>query len=92
MSEKSQLLDELQELSDRHKKLSFSYFLYVVSSMILICLLVFPKIYIQQQIYFKSRDISRLKSEYEMLREENLLISSSIEEIRFKNQILDTLF
>lgn len=92
MSEKSQLLEELQELSNRHKKLSFSYFLYVVSSMILICLLVFPKIYIQQQIYFKSRDISRLKSEYEMLKEENLLISSSIEELRFKNQILDTLF
>lgn len=92
MDEKTQLLGELQELHDRKKKLSFSYFLYVLSSMILLCLLIFPKIYIQQQIYFKSRDISRLKSEYDMLKEENLLISSSIEEIRFKNQILDTLF
>ncbi|MDY0117773.1 MAG: hypothetical protein RBR59_09365 [Sulfurimonadaceae bacterium] len=92
MDEKTQLLDELQELNDRKKKLSFSYFLYVCSSLVLLCLLVFPKIYIQQQIYFKSRDISRLKSEYEMLKEENQLISSSIEEIRFKNQILDTLF
>jgi cell division protein FtsL len=64
----------------------------VLFSMVLICLLFFPKIYIQQQIYFKSRDISRLKSEYDMLKEENQLISSSIEEIRFKNQILDTLF
>ncbi|MDD2566636.1 MAG: hypothetical protein PHI89_02150 [Thiovulaceae bacterium] len=92
MNDKSQLLDELQELSDAKKRLDFTYFLYVLFSMVLICLLFFPKIYIQQQIYFKSRDISRLKSEYDMLKEENQLISSSIEEIRFKNQILDTLF
>ncbi len=53
---------------------------------------IFPKIYIQQQIYFKSREISKLKDEYDTLKEENRLIGTSVESIRFKNQILDTLF
>jgi len=46
----------------------------------------------QQQIYFKSRDISKLKVEYDTLREENKIINASVESIKFKNQILDTLF
>jgi hypothetical protein len=57
-----------------------------------VAIFAFPKIYIQQQIYFKSRKISKLQSEYDMLKEENRLISSSVEQIKFKNQILDTLF
>ena len=60
--------------------------------MILFAMFAFPKIYIQQQIYFKSRDISKLKAEYDTLKAENKIISASVESIKFKNQILDTLF
>ena len=92
MSEKLDLLDEVSTVLNPKKKLDLNYFLYVLLTLSFICLILFPKLYIQQQIYFKSRDISKLKSEYEMLKEENRLISSSVEAIRFKNQILDTLF
>jgi hypothetical protein len=92
MSEKLDLLNELSTVLNPKKKLDLNYFLYVLLTLSFICLILFPKLYIQQQIYFKSRDISRLKSEYEMLQEENRLINSSVEAIRFKNQILDTLF
>jgi len=92
MSEKLDLLDELAPVLNPKKKLDLNYFLYVLLTLSFICILLFPKIYIQQQIYFKSRDISKLKSEYDMLREENRLISTSVESIRYKNQILDTLF
>jgi len=64
----------------------------VVCMCVCVCVSIFPKIYIQQQIYFKSRDIAKLQAEYEMLKEENKLISASVESIKFKNQILDTLF
>jgi hypothetical protein len=57
-----------------------------------IAMFAFPKIYITEQIYFKSRDIAKLKIEYDTLKEENKLISASVESIKFKNQILDTLF
>lgn len=60
--------------------------------LMLVFIFLFPKIYIQQQIYFKSRDISKLKGEYDTLKEENRLIKESVETIKFKNQVLDTLF
>ncbi len=92
MGDKIDLLDEVEPIIYSKKKLDLSYFLYVLFILSFICILLFPKIYIQQQIYFKSRDIAKLKSEYDMLKEENRLIKTSVEEIRYKNQILDTLF
>lgn len=92
MSAKSDLLDEITPLLVKEKKLDSNYFLSVILIISLICVFLFPKVYIQQQIYFKSRDISKLKSEYDILREENKRINASVEAIKFKNQILDTLF
>ncbi len=92
MSEKSELLEEVSVVINPSKALNFTFFLYVLLIFILVSIFAFPKIYIQQQIYFKSRDIAKLKGEYDTLKEENRLISSSVESIKFKNQILDTLF
>ena len=92
MSDKSELLEEVDVLFNIEKKLDVTYFLYILLLLSLVCVFVFPKIYIQQQIYFKSRDIAKLKSEYDTLKEENKIINASVESIRFKNQILDTLF
>jgi hypothetical protein len=92
MNEKNQLLEEVQTVLNPPKGVNFRYLIYVLLTLSFICLSVFPKIYIQQQIYFKSRDIAKLQAEYEMLKEENKLIGTSVESIKFKNQILDTLF
>lgn len=91
MSDKNELLDEFDTVMNP-KGVDASYLIYTILSIILVVVVLFPKIYIQQQIYFKSRDISKLKGEYDTLKEENKLISSSVESIRFKNQILDTIF
>jgi len=92
MSAKGELLEEIGEVINPKKMLNFIFFLYVLLILILVSIFAFPKIYIQQQIYFKSREIAKLQSEYDTLKEENRLISASVESIRFKNQILDTLF
>jgi len=92
MSEKIELLDEVDSVINPKKRLDANHLVYVLLSVLLVGVIVFPKIYIQQQIYFMSRDISKLKGEYDTLKEENRLISSSVESIRYKNQILDTLF
>lgn len=92
MSNQLDLLDEVDLVLNPKKRLNFNYFLTVFFVLSLICMFMFPKIYIQQQIYFKSRDISKLQGEYEILKEENRLIRTSVEFIRFKNQILDTIF
>ena len=92
MSEKTQLLEEVDSLLSPKKTLDFTYFMYIILTISFVAMFLFPKIYIQQQIYFKSRDISKLKVEYDTLKEENKTISASVESIKFKNQILDTLF
>ncbi len=92
MNDKLELLDEVESILNPKKKLDVNHLVYILLSMMLAIAIVFPKIYIQQQIYFTSRDISKLKSEYDTLKEENRVISSSVESIRYKNQILDTLF
>jgi uncharacterized membrane protein YcgQ (UPF0703/DUF1980 family) len=92
MSEKNDLLDEIDVLIAPKRKLDFNYYLYVILTLVFISLFVFPKIYITQQIYFKSRDIAKLQIEYDTLKEEKKIISASVESIKFKNQILDTLF
>jgi cell division protein FtsL len=92
MDDKTQLLDEIDDIFIAKKNLDFTYFLYVLLCVFFVLMIAFPKIYIQQQIYFKSRDIAKLNIEYETLKEENKIISASVESIKFKNQILDTLF
>ncbi len=92
MSEKTELLNEVSLVLNPRKRLDENYLLYVILLILLMVVVMFPKIYIQQQIYFTSRDIAKLKGEYDTLKEENRLIKGSVESIRFKNQILDTLF
>jgi len=92
MSDKTELLDAIEPHFRYRKKLDFNYLLYISLVLLFIGMFAFPKIYITQQIYFKSRDIAKLKREYETLKEEHKIISASVESIKFKNQILDTLF
>ena len=92
MSAKNELLDEVDALFRPNRSLDFNYFLSVLLMLLFVAMFAFPKIYITEQIYFKSRDIAKLKVEYDTLKEENKIISASVESIKFKNQILDTLF
>jgi len=92
MSDKTELLEEIDVILLPKHKLDLNYFIYILLTLTFIAVFAFPKVYISQQIYYKSRDIAKLKREYDTLKEENKLISASVESIKFKNQILDTLF
>lgn len=92
MSDKTELLEEYDNLLKVKQRLDFNYFLYMLLVITFIAVFAFPKIYINQQIYYTSRDIAKLQVEYETLQEENKLIRSSVESIKFKNQVLDTMF
>lgn len=92
MNDKIELLDEIDVVINSKHKFNFSYYLYILLTLTFIAMFAFPKIYVTQQIYFESRNISKLKREYDTLKEENKIINASVESIKFKNQILDTLF
>lgn len=91
-SEKQLVLEEIHSVLGQQKELSLSLLLSVFMVIALIALLAFPKIFLRSSIYYKSRDISALEREYKSLKEENKIISAKVEQKRFKNQVLDTLF
>jgi len=92
MSDKNQLLDEVDEIVTSQYGLNGGFFITILLLIVFTIMLLFPKIYLAQQIYYKSRDIAKLEAEYNTLQEEHKRIKSSVEKIKFKNQILDTIF
>lgn len=92
MSDKHDILSEIDTVIGAKNELSANYLLAVLMIASLLLLLAFPKIFLQSSIYYKSRDISALQREYKSLKEENKLINNEVEQKKFKNQILDTIF
>ncbi len=90
---KYDLLDEVEHSREKSEKnlstkLLFGVFLVLFS----VFLVILPKIYLKNEIYYNSRDISKLYNEYNILKEENIMLKRKLEYLKFKNQVLDTIF
>jgi len=92
MNEKEVMLNEVKELQSEEKRMGWRFLLMTLLVLAIAWLLLFPKIYLQSQIYYKSRDIAVLTGEYNVLKAENRILKTKVESIRFKNQVLDTMF
>ncbi len=92
MNDKDDILDEVEEVILIKNTMGFGFLIMVLLMVSIGWLILFPKIYLQNQIYYKSRDIAVLKREYDTLREEKRIITAKVEQMRFQNQVLDTMF
>ncbi len=92
MDDKNELLEEYDAEGRVEKNLDFRFLILVYMVIFVAFLLILPKIYIKNQIYYMSRDIHKLYSEYSILSEENRVLKQNLENMRFKNQILDTMY
>jgi cell division protein FtsL len=63
----------------------------VIFLFILAVILFLPKIYFANNIYYTSKDINKLYAHYISLQEENKFLSQQLEDMKFKNQIIDSL-
>ncbi len=68
-----------------------SALLAVFGLLALILTLYLPKIYLRNNIYYVSRDINKLHDNYISLKEENRFLAQQLEDMKFKNQIMDAL-
>ena len=59
--------------------------------MILSLAIFMPKIYLRNNIYYVSKDINKLYTQYISLKEENKFLKQQHEDALFKNQIMDSL-
>lgn len=92
MNAKDDILDETQSIITPDKSMGPRFLWNVFIGILLLLIVVFPKIFIQTQIYFKSREISTLNREHDALKEENRILHAKVEQMVYKNKILDTLF
>jgi cell division protein FtsB len=53
--------------------------------------LFMPKIFLRNNIYYLSKDINKLHSQYISLKEENKFLAQQLETMKYKNQIMDSL-
>ena len=92
MSDKSDILEEVETVLVLKNSMDVRYLFTVLLMIAIAWLVLLPKIYIQNQIYYKSRDIAVFKREYNTLKEEKRIITAKVEQMRFQNQVLDTMF
>jgi len=87
------LLDEVESQRKRDvDNLSVKLLLGVLLALFTALLVILPNIYLKNEIYYQSRDIAKLYNEYSVLKEENRALKQKLEKIKFKNQVLDTIF
>ena len=65
--------------------------LLVLAILVIMLALFFPKIYLRNNIYYVSKDINKLYAHHISLKEENKFLSQQLEDMKFKNQITDSL-
>lgn len=92
MSEKNDILEETQQIISPDDSMGIRFLGRIALGVTFVLLVVFPKIFINTQIYFNSREISTLSHEHDALMEENRLIKAKVELMKYKSQVADTLF
>jgi hypothetical protein len=89
--EKDLLLDAYDQEQNRVKNISFKNLLYVFGAVLLFFMVVLPKIYISNQIYYTSKEMNTMYHTYMALREENVHLRHKLELIRYQVEVLDEL-
>ncbi|MEF3191774.1 MAG: hypothetical protein K6347_04380 [Campylobacterales bacterium] len=87
--EQDDLLQELSSATEDGGGVGRVAFRRAVMMIVILFLIFGPKILITQQIYYKSIEISKLRTLHQMLREENNYLRQQLEIQKFKNEILD---
>ena len=65
--------------------------LIVLVALIFALVLFIPKIFLRNNIYYMSKDINKMYAHYISLQEENKFLDQQLEDMKFKNQIIDSL-
>ena len=88
--ERKELLSTFEEAGSSELELKDLIVTFLIIAIIFT--LVVPKIYLSNEIYYKSRNINKLLDDYEILKEEHRLLKQKLEYVQFENQVLGTIF
>lgn len=72
--------------------ITFGMVMVIVISMSIVLILTSIKIYLSNQIYYESKIVNKKRREVAALKAEKVLLEQSIEALKFKNRVTDTIF
>ena len=72
--------------------ITFGMFSVIVMSMTIILILTTIKIYLSNQIYHESKVVNKMNQEVSVLGAEQVMLQQSVEALKFKNRVTDTIF
>ena len=64
----------------------------IVMSVTIVLILTMIKIYLSNQIYYESKKVNKMQREVSALKAENIILQQSVEALKFKNRVTDTIF
>ncbi len=82
--EKDELWADLDEQA-LHKGLNTRYLVVAYGVLCIVLLICVPRIYLSNSIYYYSRDINKLQTQSDLLKEENKRLQNELESLRYKH-------
>jgi cell division protein FtsL len=61
-------------------------------AMSIVLILTSVKIYLSNQIYYESKIVNKIAQEVSALKAEKVMLQQSVEALKFKNRVTDTIF
>ena len=61
-------------------------------SMAIVLILTLIKMYLSNQIYYESKTVNKMHTEVSVLKAEKVMLEQSVEALKFKNRVEDTIF
>ena len=89
---KDDLISVIEELDEQSSNLGFGILIAIFTFLVLILALFMPKIYLKHNIYYKSRDLRTLQYQHSALHQENIALKQKLQELKFKNQVVDVIY
>ena len=72
--------------------ITFGMVMVVLISVAIVLILTTIKIYLSHQIYYESKVVNKMKREVSALKAEKVMLEQSVEALKFKNRVTDTIF
>ena len=81
--------NQIDAILKEERNLELKTLFWVIFLIVLTISIFAPKIYIKNQIYYNSLDISKLYHQYIILKEENRSLKLKIEKAKFENEKIE---
>ncbi|MBN2825949.1 MAG: hypothetical protein JXQ76_11530 [Campylobacterales bacterium] len=79
-----------EEIADtKERGIDWITILTIVLVMFGVISLALIQTYINKEIYYESREISKIQKEYNILKEEEVALKNSINQLRYENLVVD---